>query len=86
MSSHAFYLNAAIFGFVFSFVMAPFSALGYIFVFTMVATEIFYHITCSEAQCFPTRMFIILLTVFGRLLGEFFWNLVVYHTCQICYE
>ena len=70
------YLNTAIFGFFLAFILTPFSVLGYIFVFTILATEIFYHFYCEEALCYPTRMFIILITVFGRLLGEVFWAFV----------
>jgi len=77
-SSSARYLDTAILGFLFAFITTPFSAIGLVFVFTMIALECFYHVYCSEELCFPTRMFIILLTVFGRLLGEIFWPFVIF--------
>jgi len=73
------FLNEAIFAFLISFLLTPFSTVGYLFVFTLIALEIFTLFYYAEPRCYPTRMFVIFVTVFGRLIGEVCWNLILHH-------
>ncbi len=71
------YLDEAIFGFLFSFILTPFGLIGYFLVIYLVIYEVFVHVTCSDPLCYSTRLFVILSTLLGRFLGELFWPPVV---------
>ncbi len=73
----ASYLNTAILAFLIAFMTTPFSAVGLVFVFTIIGLECITHIAYEEELCFPTRMFIILVTVLGRVVGELFWKFLI---------
>lgn len=72
------YLDEAILGFFLGFLFTPFAGIGYMLVFVIVALEIFTLFYYATPRCYPTRMFVILVTVFGRLLGEVFWTFLAH--------
>jgi len=67
------YLDEAIFGFIFNFILTPFGLLGYLVVIYLVAYEVFIQVTCNESVCLPNRLFVILFTLLGRFVGELVW-------------
>ena len=69
-------LVESLFAFIASFLIAPFSVIGYLFVLTLVIVEVFAHVR-SDTPLLSARLFIIISTVLGRWIGELFWPFVI---------
>lgn len=70
-------MGQAVFGFLSSFLLTPFGALGYIFVAFILFYEVIYELMCSSPVCYYDRVLVILVTIIGRLVGEILWGLVL---------
>ena len=64
----------ALFGFFLAFMITPFGEFGYFFLGIVVLWEIFVHYNYWTSPIwYPYRMYVILMTIFGRFLGELAW-------------
>jgi hypothetical protein len=62
--------------FLLGFILSPFQHMALLFIGTIIIYEMFIQLRSTDPICFTTRMFIILMTVFGRLLGELFFTVL----------
>lgn len=67
-------VGPALFGFFAAFMITPFGDFGYSFFAFLVLWEIVVHaVYWNSPVWYPYRIFCVLMTIFGRFLGELSW-------------